>query len=220
MRLVHWISKTDDKKTGPVMASYSPKSSCPDTCSLKEGGCYAWGLFYLRILGSKIENGKITPKSFREALKESIRGTKIVRHRIAGDVVGDVPGTLQDCKDAESEGFINVGYTHAWRQEEVQPLKKYFRASCQSVEEVLQARQAGWEATLIVGDMGGNKRMSLPNGETAYLCPARRDVPGKKDITCNDCTLCKVTPSTAGKTVIFEAHGNHSTMKKILGKVA
>ena len=54
MRLTHWVSRSSDKKTGQVMVSYSPKSTCPDSCSLKEGGCYAWGLFYLKILSSKI----------------------------------------------------------------------------------------------------------------------------------------------------------------------
>ena len=36
------------KKIGKILASYSPKESCPDSCTLKQGGCYAWGLFYLR----------------------------------------------------------------------------------------------------------------------------------------------------------------------------
>lgn len=220
MRLTHWVSRSSDKKTGQVMVSYSPKSTCPDSCSLKEGGCYAWGLFYLKILSGKIENGRITPKSFGEALSGVLKSARIVRHRVAGDVLGDVPETIQDCLQAEKAGFINIGYTHAWREEEVQPLKEYFRASCQSIDEVMEARQKGWSTTLIVEDMKGQKRMSLPNGETAYRCPARVGVPDKKDITCNDCTLCKVVDSTRKKCVIFEAHGSHSTMKKIKGKVA
>ena len=59
MRLVHWVSKSSDSKIGKVLASYSPLNTCPDSCSFKSGGCYAWGLFYLRILGKKIEDGRI-----------------------------------------------------------------------------------------------------------------------------------------------------------------
>jgi hypothetical protein len=53
----------------------------------------------------------------------------------------------------------------------------------------------------------------------AYVCPARIGEPGKKDITCNDCTLCRVDDKTRDKTVVFEAHGNASTMKKIKSKI-
>ena len=69
MRKTHWISVTADKKTGAIPVSYSPKESCPDSCTLKEGGCYAWGLFYLRILGAKIRDGKIEIKTLTQAIK-------------------------------------------------------------------------------------------------------------------------------------------------------
>lgn len=218
MRKVHWVSKSSDKKTGSVVVSYSPKESCPDSCSLKEGGCYAWGLYYLNILSKKIQNGTINTKSLTDALKERVHSTKIVRHRVAGDIVGDVPQTVEDCKIVQSEGLINIGYTHHWRAEEAQPLKGYFRASCSNLEEVMEARQMGWSPTLIVPS-GTPKSLTMANGEKAFMCPARHGVDGKRDITCNDCTLCRVDAKTDKKTVMFEVHGNASTLKKIGGKV-
>jgi hypothetical protein len=218
MRKVHWVSQSSDKKTGSVVASYSPKESCPDSCSLKTGGCYAWGLFYLNILSKKIQNGTIKTKILTDALKERAHSAKIVRHRIAGDVVGDVPQTVEECKIVQSEGLINIGYTHHWRAEEAQPLKGYFRASCSNLEEVMEARQMGWSPTLIVPS-GTPKSLTMANGEKAFMCPARHGVEGKKDITCNDCTLCRVDAKTDKKTVMFEVHGNASTLKKIGGKV-
>lgn len=218
MRKVHWVSQSNDKKTGSVVVSYSPKESCPDSCSLKEGGCYAWGLYYLNILSKKIQNGTINTKSLTDALKERVHSTKIVRHRVAGDVVGDVPQTVEECKIVQSEGLINIGYTHHWRAEEAQPLKGYFRASCSNLEEVMEARQMGWSPTLIVPS-GTPKSLTMANGEKAFMCPARHGVEGKKDITCNDCTLCRVDAKTDKKTVMFEVHGNASTLKKIGGKV-
>jgi hypothetical protein len=222
MRIVHWVSQSNDKKIGKIVASYSPKESCPDSCSLKSGGCYAWGLFYLNVLSSKLKSGKIQPKSLLSALEDRRADTKVVRHRVAGDVVNDVAGTMEECKIVSDHSLINIGYTHAWQEEYVQPLKRYFRASCQSVEEVLEARKMGWSASLIVSEqfMSGKKTLSLPNGETAFLCPARHGVAGKKDITCNDCTLCKVSPKTESKTVVFIAHGNNGTLNKIRGKIS
>jgi hypothetical protein len=215
-RKVHWVSETKDTKTGPVVASYSPKDTCPDTCSLKDGGCYAWGLFYLNVLGKKIADGRIKVQNLTDALAGRRVSAKIARHRIAGDVVGDVESTIEECRQIEEAGLINIAYTHTWRSPASSPLKKWFRASCQTVEEVMEARNAGWAATLIVE--GPEDVMdSLPNGERTYVCPAQRN-PGK--VTCNTCTLCKVTPQTSGKTVVFLAHGSAGTMKKIRGKVA
>jgi len=123
------------------------------------------------------------------------------------------------CEEIEKAGLINIGYTHAWREPESQKLKKYFRASCQNEEEVLEARALGWSATLIVPETVASKRVVLTNGEAAYMCPARHGVAGKPDITCNTCTLCKVNTSTEKKTVMFKVHGNASTLKGARGKI-
>ena len=55
-------------------------------------------------------------------------------------------------------------------------------------------------------------------GQKGVLCPARHDVPGKKDITCNDCTLCKVTDKTKDIVVMFEVHGPPKTKKEATEK--
>jgi hypothetical protein len=218
MRNVHWVSQSNDKKIGKVLASYSTKSTCPDSCNLKTGGCYAWGLFYLNVLSKKIEDGRIKAKDLISAMKDRSVSSRIVRHRVAGDVVGDVPDTLKECDIVTNSGLINVGYTHTWREEESQPLKTVFRASCENLSEVLEARGMGWSATVIV-PKGTNKTILLPNGEKAYMCPARYGEKDKKDITCNDCTLCRVDLKTSNKTVMFEAHGSAATLNKIGGKI-
>lgn len=218
MRIVHWISRSNDKKTGSVLVSYSPKSTCPDSCNLKDGGCYAWGLFYINNFVGKLANGTRKATSIVHAIKSISKDCKIARHRVAGDIVGDVEATIHECIFVEKNGLINIGYTHNWRDESAQPLKKWFRASCQSEAEVLLARSMGWSATLIVDPSSSKKRLLL-NGEEAIMCPARHGIVGKKDITCNSCTLCKVTDKTYNKTVMFAAHGNAATLKKINGKI-
>ena len=240
-RNIHWVSQSSDKKIGKVMASYSPKSSCPDSCSLKEGGCYAWGLFYLRKLGKDIQKG-IRRKSLVEAMEKMHKTAKIVRHRVAGDCVGDQKETLEECKYIEEKGLINVGYTHDWRSEDTQILKPYFRASCQNEEEVLEARAKGWGTTVIV-PKGTDNKVTLSNGERAVMCPvvreekriedtlnsmsfeSRKDKQAKKKemkseikINCNSCTLCKINDKTEKITVMFEVHGSPETLKKAKGK--
>ncbi len=126
---------------------------------------------------------------------------------------------MEECDIISNAGLINIGYTHHWRAEEAQPLKDIFRASCQTIEEVEEARAMGWSATLIVSQ-DTPKRLTLPNGEKAFVCPARYNVPDKKDITCNDCTLCKVDEKTADKTVMFRVHGTSKTIKSASEKIS
>jgi hypothetical protein len=94
-RKLHWVSKSSDKKIGKVLASYSPKETCPDSCTLKQGGCYAWGLFYLRKLGKDVQSG-LRSKTLKEAFLKRDKSSKIVRHRVAGDIVGDQTETLKE----------------------------------------------------------------------------------------------------------------------------
>jgi hypothetical protein len=216
MRKVHWVSSSSDSKIGSIPASYSTIDSCPDSCSMKSGGCYAWGLFYLKILSGKIDRGAIKTMSLADALKKRSLSARVVRHRVAGDVVGDVKETLDECKLVESNNLINIGYTHDWRNPETQPLKKYFRASCNSLSDLRQAHSMGWSTTLVVD--GNVPKVSNIEGKKAILCPARHNVPGKKDITCNDCTLCKVTDKTSDTIVLFKIHGSKSTLNKLSGK--
>lgn len=243
-RLIHWVSKSQDKKIGKVLASYSPKSTCPDSCSLKEGGCYAWGLFYLRKLSRDISGG-LRRKTLLEALKDSSKDAKIARHRVAGDCVGDQKETLEECKVLDNLGIINIGYTHDWRSDETQILKGYFRASCQNEDEVLEARAKGWATTIIVPENTENKVL-LTNGEKAVMCPVVREEnkvkkkiesmsfenakekrEKKKELkskifekfNCNKCTLCKVTDKTEAITVMFEVHGSAQTLKSAKGKI-
>lgn len=213
MRKVHYNPTYTGRKLGNIIVSYSPKSSCPDTCTLKTGGCYAWDLYYMRIMGEKIETGKqrikgvekpFNIRSLGEALKSRKFDCKIVRHRVAGDIIGDIKETIEDCKTIAKEGLTNVGYTHAWREDSVQPLKEFFRASCQNMEEVKQAREMGWATTTIFDESIGKGKQIIED-ETVVMCPIDDY---KKKVTCNSCRLCRVDEKTKDIVVAFKLHGN------------
>lgn len=212
-RKVHWVSKSADAKVGPVMVSYSPLETCPDSCGFKSGGCYAWELFYLRILGEKIGDGRLKVRTLKEAMGKRKPEGRIARHRVAGDIVGDVPETIAEIKMIEAAGLTNIGYTHHWRAEEAQPLKEYFRASCNTVEEAEEAISMGWAVTVAVHGESVPKSLPLA-GQKAFLCPARKGVEGKKDINCDSCRLCRVDERTKNKIVMFETHGTKGGIER------
>jgi hypothetical protein len=218
-RKVHYNHSYSGRKLGNIVVSYSPKTSCPDTCSLKSGGCYAWDLYYMRIMGDKIESGKQKVKgvikdfnirSLADALKNRAASCKIVRHRVAGDILGDVENTVEDCKTIEKEGLTNIGYTHAWREPYAQPLKNYFRASCQTMEEVKEARAMGWSPTVIFTESIGKGKQEI-DGDTVVMCPIDDY---KKSVTCNSCRLCRVDEKTKDITIGFKIHGNGAKKNK------
>ena len=86
------------------------------------------------------------------------------------------------------------------------------------MEEVAVARSMGWAATVVV-PQSSPKVIKFENGDRGVVCPARYGVEGKVDITCNTCTLCKVTDKTANKVVMFPVHGSASTIKKASSKI-
>jgi len=228
MRKVHWVAVTSDKKVGPVPVSYSGPDSCPGSCSLKEGGCYWWSLFYARKLGADIDSGK-RHRTIEEALPKALRYAKIVRHRVGGDIVGDEVGTLHDCQVADAAGLGNILFTHAWRTPEAQLLKGYARASCQSWHEVLEAVALGWSTAIIVdrwGRKGSSKWKGLgPNKElTLVNCAAAKiwDHNGRRagyTTDCNTCRMCVLTPRTRNLVVAFPLHGNHMAKNAAITKV-
>jgi hypothetical protein len=210
-RKVHWVSISRDKKIGKVMASYSPLDTCPDSCGFKTGGCYGWALFYIRILGEKIDDGRINIRNVFSAMDGSRRKARIARHRIVGDIVGDAKETYDECRYIEDQGLINIGYTHNWEADDAQILKDDFRASCNSIEEAEKAISMGWGVTLSVFGNKVPKKTEIA-GQSAFLCPARHGVAGKKDINCDSCTLCRIDDKTRNKIVMFETHGTPSTI--------
>jgi len=212
-RKVHWVSISRDKKIGKVMASYSPLDTCPDSCGFKKGGCYGWALFYIRNLGEKISDGRLTIRSVFSAMDSSRRKARIARHRVVGDVVGDAENTYEECRYIEKEGLINIGYTHHWKADEAQVLKDDFRASCNSIEEAEEAIKMGWGVALSVYGSSVPKSTKIA-GQSAFLCPARSGVSGKKDINCDSCTLCRIDDKTKNKIVMFETHGVPATISQ------
>jgi len=230
-RYVNWIAKSSNVKVGPVPVSYaSVFHYCSDTCAFKDNGCYAQG-GNVRIHEQGVTKGKYS-RSLMDILPSVTRYAKIARHRVSGDVfnplgLNDVEATYDECVVLESAGLINIGYTHSWKYDEVQPLKTYFRASCDSYDDIEQAVEMGWSTELTVVEFNDSVVEKIAKiGEKLGIelvgvgCPAQKT--GNK-IDCNTCTLCKVNEKTQKYVIVFYTHGGlmkkaNKVLEKLQGK--
>ena len=120
---------------------------------------------------------------------EMIKGNKI-RWGSYGDPSLIAPSLFHTINEHADS---HTGYTHQWREPFAQWCKGYFMASCDGLDDYLNASAHGWQTFAVI-----------PKKSVAYsgkLCPAT--VP-KSQATCSTCTLCN-----GSKTDVYvEAHGS------------
>jgi peptidyl-tRNA hydrolase len=93
----------------------------------------------------------------------------------------------------------NTGYTHQWKRKDMEHLKVFTMASCDTLEEHLEATRKGWRTFLVV-----------PKGSTSipaktFLCPASEEA-GKK-LTCDQCLACNGSRDNRSASVYIPVHG-------------
>lgn len=111
-----------------------------------------------------------------------------IRWNVSGDVFnGDIPSIdyveaiAWSCRVLAEAGVQSIGYTHGWTYPELEILKPWFMASCDTKDEVIKAQEAGWMTALVMTDdtdISGLKLAKCPNQITG----------GK--IKCAKCMLC------------------------------
>lgn len=176
----------------------------------RTGGCYAPGrIAHYATLGADATLG--------EALAELVRDLPhggLVRWAVVGDVMtaaGRVDRRavrMLAGLQARRPDATFVGYTHAWRAIGERPAGLgWLRASCETAEDVAEARALGWTAALVAPSswssptdgpaMAGAWGRDTGAGPT-FVCPAVT-----RDRSCATCRAC----SSAEGTVAFPAHG-------------
>lgn len=197
-----------DNKNTPFYATYRAVGlSCPSDCRLLNAGCYAQaGNVAIQMRGRYSENdGDI----FLREIERLPHGAALRLH-VSGDVMRDGGKDGSNVLDVE---YLNAliegakrrpdismyGYTHAWkrinREEFVFPANLTLNASCDTPEDVVEARAAGWDTTTVVPAETTGKRY----GDTV-VCPNQTT-----GLTCDKCRLC--FKSNRPLTVAFKAHG-------------
>ncbi len=230
-----YISDSKNRKIArneKVDATYaSIDHSCPDSCELKKGGCYAkqgYTGIIARRLSKQAEHSSAMEiaKAEAKAIDESYNGGSVPDRNIRIHVLGDsrtVLGTRLINKAIERwkkrGGKIAWSYTHAWKKV---PRKEWSNvsilASVSNTQEVKQARKQGYAPAIIVGNFKNKKAFKLPGSDVTWIpCPAQTH----DQISCTDCKLCFKSEFlfNTKRGIAFEAHGACKNEAKVRLKI-
>lgn len=207
-------------KTGPIPVSMTTKDTCPDSCPLKAGGCYAAGgpinLHWQRL--TKGLTG-MSWDNFLGMVKGLPRG-QLWRHNQAGDLLGvnnsiDVDALASLVK--ANKGRKGFTYTHKPVLSE-QGDKATIDANVKAIKEAnaggfvvnlsanslahadkLKALGIGPVVTLLPATQTAN--CMTEGGHKVIVCPATQ----RDNVSCASCKLCSV--GSRSVIVGFPAHG-------------
>jgi hypothetical protein len=176
------------------------KQSCPDTCALKDEGCYAQTSFvgmvnYRNERRAKGQNPLQVARSEAKAIDDAYKGGQVpegrdLRIHVAGDS-RTVKGTRlinAAVSRWKARGGGSVwSYTHAWRHVPRQEWSNVSTlASIDKVEEASQARAQGYAPALVVPQHPSEKAYTLPGSDIKWIpCPNQT-----RGVGCTDCRLC------------------------------
>lgn len=209
---------TGTRKTGPIAASYSGDSTCPDACPLKAKGCYAKGIRTREPWDRASNRGKGTMpwKQFLVHVRAIERG-RLFRHNIAGDLPGDngkVNRTMLKGLVAAARHVRGFTYTH----------KPVFGTAFKANREAIRdANRDGFTINLSANNLAHADRLAdlgigpvvtilpadapekllTPAGRVVQVCP---EVTGKLP----NCAACGACASATRRAIIgFPANGIH-----------
>lgn len=205
---------------GPFCAStyVSIRSTCPDSCTFKDAGCYAQVGTSRRIMkpldaanvggiGVAHNEAKLLETAFGGKLvpQDGARGGRDLRLHVGGDVCSkDSAETLAIAAAVWKlrGGGAAWTYTHRWREI---PASAWGRirvwASCEKPLHVKQAHELGYRASVVFGGPIGDRAVKTGYG-AVIPCPYET-----RGVTCVKCRLCldaKLPPTTV---IGFSAHG-------------
>ena len=204
----NFVMVSGNAKTGPMPVTSTSKDSCPDSCPLKNNGCYA-SAGRLNILWTRLNDRGLT---FRQLIKSiaSIPLGRIWRHNQAGDLPGKNEridaGALRAIVDA-NRGRRGFTYTHKPMTRENRRLVKEANAggftinlSADNLEEADALASLNVAPVVTVLNSDARENLATPAGRKVVICPAYTH-----NVQCVDCGLCQ----HAKRSVIvgFPAHG-------------
>ena len=205
----HLTAKSSNVKTGPMPVSITTADTCPNACSLKDGGCYAKS-GPLAIHWKRTETQGVDLSEFCAKVNQLVDGS-LWRHNQAGDLPGngDYINTkaLSMLVDA-NRGKRGFTYTHydpriadnATAIEDANDNGFTINLSAENLE------QADEYAALSIGPVvpllpiAQTETTVTPAGRKVVVCPATQ----RDDVSCMTCQLCQRQRNTI---VGFPAHG-------------
>jgi hypothetical protein len=205
------VEQTENSKTGAVSVTMASQASCPKACPFIDAGCYASngpvGWTTAKLNRSAVTDPIAIAKAESAAIA-TLSGSRPLRLHVVGDCTTDqtariLAGAVRKYQRRGNQPVWT--YSHAWRD----VARKSFGtistlASCESTEQVKQARKRGY-ATAIVLDRFRDTKAYTIDGVKVVPCPQQTG-------RAKDCASCKLCWNDArvretGVTVAFEPHG-------------
>lgn len=207
-----------------VDATYaSIRHTCPDSCELKDKGCYAQTSFVGMInhrMNRRARQGSPLDlaRAEAQAIDDSYNGGEVPKGRalrihVAGDSrtwKGTALISAAILRWKKRGGGDVWSYTHAWAH-----VPRHFwrgvsvLASVDTVEQVSAAREQGYAPALVVSEHPSEKAYTLPGSDIKWIPCPNQTKPGGKEIGCSDCRLCfndkRLFEGNYG--IAFAAHG-------------
>ncbi len=215
---------------GKVDCTYtSIQKTCPDTCELKDTGCYAQQS-YVGMVNSRLTkeaSGLSTLEIARaeaSVIDSSYRGGKVPSNRhmrvhVSGDsktikgsrLINSAVGRWKKRGDGTNKVW---SYTHAWRKI---PAKIWSNvsmlASVDKSSDVKEAREQGYAPAIVVPEFKSDKAFAIEGTDTKWIpCPAQT----KDKVTCASCKLCMRSEFLYQNNmgIAFSVHGSRSEKLK------
>lgn len=219
----HLTAKSANAKTGPIPVSTSTEETCPPSCPLSDGACYAMGgpqaMHWRKVTSGERGDAWST---FCDKVRDLPDG-QLWRHNVSGDLPGvdeRINGAMLRKLTRANEGKRGFTYTHklpgvasnAKHIKEANAGGFTVNLSANNLREADKYARMNIAPVVVVlpGDVTANVR--TPRGRLVVVCPATQ----RDDVTCMSCKLCSV----GGDRVIvgFPAHGSSKRKADLIAR--
>lgn len=205
-----FVAGSGNAKTGPIPVTGTSKDSCPDSCPLKNNGCYA-ATGRLNIHWSRLDNKGLNLHELTDKIKTLAIG-QLWRHNQMGDLPGKgekidaaaIKAIVEANKSRKAKGFT---YTHKYKTKQNQELIKYgnnndftINLSANNLAQADELAKLDIGPVVTVLPLNTEKTLYTKEGRKVIVCPATY----KEGVTCSTCALCQKQRSVI---VGFPAHG-------------
>lgn len=223
-----------NRKIGDAATTYAAQGSCPSSCVFKDGGgCYAESGSIGKFVTQPLNHAAGTdasPEDIARFEADEIDALEVVPGRVLRlHTVGDCPTDEAAAIVGAAAGrYMDRGggpvwtYTHAWREvERASWARTSVLASCETWEDVDEARARGYATAMVVEEFTSDKLYKIGRADGAHnptsppgaLLPCPQQTRG---VACSDCRLCMNDGGILerGYTIGFELHGTAFVLRQ------
>lgn len=191
------VTLSENRKTGPMANIYRTVGvTCPSSCPLLEGGCYAkrWPV---ALHAKRAQENTLDFNAFLKRVRKE-NPSKIVRLNVSGDVFVndevDIEFLNELIAGAKNNPDITIyGYTHGFDKVHAAgftpdkfPANLTLLASVDSEEDAAKAKELGWKYARVERDYG----KKVNEGEVFCPIDAAKAKGKEPKTTCASCKLC------------------------------